>query len=131
MSLHEYLYSRTLDKYDPPFYALLFAMMRKADSDNVRIIKAMWSDKFEEFKLRYNSPYGVIPEDKWPVDSDGNPVRPPEVPLEPEYVHLNVTGEAFAKLDRIFRYAMSISEDPEDRCTHAKHLLLLLEDPPE
>jgi len=133
MSLHEYLYSQTLSKYDPPFYGLLFSMIRKGDSQNVRIVEAMWPERFEEFKQRYYAPYGVIPEDKWPVDGDGNPVKPPAVLLEPEYVHINVTGEAFAKLDRIKRYAKSIAEDPEDcssNATHAKHLLLLLEDLP-
>jgi hypothetical protein len=38
---------------------------------------------------------------------------------------------SFDKLDRIKRYALSIGEDPEDMCsndTHARHLLLLLED---
>lgn len=41
---------------------------------------------------------------------------------------------SFDKLDRIKRYALSIAEDPEDMCsngTHARHLLLLLEDQPD
>ena len=131
MSLHEYLYSKTLDRYDPPFYALLFAMMRKADKLNTVKLRVMWPEKFEEFKRRYNAQCGVIPEDEWPVDADGNPIPPPDVPLEPEYVNINLTGKVFAMLDRIKRYALSIAEDPEDMCsndTHARHLLLLLED---
>jgi len=131
LSLHEYLYSQTLDRYDPPFYALLFEMIRKADSDNIKIIEAMWPEKFEEFMLRYNAPHGVIPKDDWPVDADGNPIPPPDVPLEPECVNIHLSGKAFAILDRIKRYALSIAEDPEDMCsndTHARRLLLLLED---
>jgi hypothetical protein len=121
MSLHEYLYSRTLDKYDPPFYALLFAMMRKADSENVRLIRRDWPEKYEEFKARYHSGGGIIPEDEWPIDQHGSPVPIPDVPLEPEYVHLNLTGIAFAKLSRIEDYIKALIEQPEKECSNAFH----------
>lgn len=121
MSLHEYLYSKTLDRYDPPFYALLFAMMRKADSDNVRIIGLLWPKKFEEFNARYNSRGGVLPEDKWPVDEHGLPAPLPDVPLEPEYVHINVSGEAFAKVARVENYIKAILERPNEEWSNAFH----------
>lgn len=76
MSLHEYLYSQTLSRRDPPFYALLFSMLRKADTDNTAKIKAAWPEVYEEFTRRYHAPGGVLPEDDFPA---GQPI--PEVPL--------------------------------------------------
>lgn len=93
MSLHEYLYSKTLDRYDPPFYALLFAMLRKADSYNVQHIKRLWPEKFAEFQQRYNAQGGVLPEDNWPVDKDGKYAPIPDVPLEPQYANINAVAE--------------------------------------
>ena len=93
MSLHEYLYSKTLGRYDPPFYGLLFAMLRNADSDNVRRIKAMWPERYAEFERRYNAPGGILPEDEWPADKDGNPAPLPDVPLEPQLVNINYAAE--------------------------------------
>jgi hypothetical protein len=92
MSLHEYLYSKTLDRYDPPFYALLFEMLRKADSMNAELIREAWPEKYEEHERRYNAKGGVLPEDEWPVDKDGNPAPIPDVPLEPQYVHINASA---------------------------------------
>lgn len=76
MSLHAYLYSQTLSKHDPPFYALLFSMIRKADTDNLEAIKAAWPEQYAEFIARYKSPGGILDEDKWP---EGHPI--PQVPL--------------------------------------------------
>jgi hypothetical protein len=131
MSLHEYLYSKTLDKYDPPFYGLLFAMLRKADSENVRLISRDWPEKYEEFGARYHAGYGIIPEDEWPIDKYGFPAPIPDVPLEPEYVHLNLTGIAFAKLVRIEDYIKALREQPEkegSNAFHAAKLRQLLDD---
>jgi hypothetical protein len=64
MSLHEYLCSRAISKEDPPFYALLFALMRKADSDNAAKIKAAWPARWLEMQERYNAPGGILPSDE-------------------------------------------------------------------
>ena len=76
MHLHAYHYSETLGKYDPPFSALIFAAMRKADSENTRRLKAMWPELYEEFERRYNAKGGILPEDNVPEDA-----VLPEVPL--------------------------------------------------
>jgi hypothetical protein len=81
MGLHEYLYSKTLDRYDSPFYALLFQLMRRADTDNIEKIRQAWPEKYEEFSRRYHAKGGVLPEDEWPVGDDGFYVPLPEVPL--------------------------------------------------
>jgi hypothetical protein len=64
--LHAYLYSQTLSKHDPPFYALLFSMLRKSDTDNTAKIKAAWPQEYAEFEARYHAPGGILPEDEWP-----------------------------------------------------------------
>ena len=60
MSLHEYLCSQAISAGDPPFYALLFAMIRKADSENASKICRCWPEKFREMQRRYNAPGGII-----------------------------------------------------------------------
>jgi hypothetical protein len=77
MSLHSFLYSQTLSKHDPPFYALLFSMIRKADTDNTEIIKRCWPAQYAEFVLRYHAPGGILPEDNIPPGGEALP----EVPL--------------------------------------------------
>lgn len=72
MSLHEYLCSQAISAEDPPFYALLFAMIRQADTDNVEKIKRAWPDKWEEMQARYNAPGGILPEDG--IESTGDQV---------------------------------------------------------
>jgi hypothetical protein len=72
MSLHEYLCSQAISKGDPPFYALLMAMIRGADSDNIEKIKRAWPEKFAEMQARYHAPGGILPEDG--VESLGDQV---------------------------------------------------------
>lgn len=63
MSLYDYHYSRKLSKDDPPFFALLMAAMRKADSDNAQLLRNTFPDIWEEFQGRYNASLGVLPQD--------------------------------------------------------------------
>lgn len=63
MSLHAYHVSRAIEQNDPPFYALIMAAMRKADTDNLGKLKKAFPGVWEEFKERYNAPLGVIPDD--------------------------------------------------------------------
>jgi hypothetical protein len=51
----------TLSAEDPPFYALLFALIRKADTSNMEKIAREWPDVVAEFKMRYNLPGGLLP----------------------------------------------------------------------
>lgn len=64
MSLHGYHISKNLVAGDPPFYSLIMAAMRKADTENLRRLKEMWPAVWEELNARYNAPFGALPEDK-------------------------------------------------------------------
>jgi len=57
----DYERSFEISKEDPPFYALLFALIRKADSRNLEKISREWPDVVAEFKMRYNLPGGLLP----------------------------------------------------------------------
>lgn len=63
MSLHEYMVSKELDRDDPPFYALIMAASRKADSDNFEALERAFPECIAEFRARYNAPGGRLPED--------------------------------------------------------------------
>ena len=60
MSLYDYRASQQLAIGDPPFYALIMAAMRKADSGNM--VKLQWAfpDTYVELQERYDSPGGVL-----------------------------------------------------------------------
>ena len=55
--------SQELGKNDPPFYALIMAAIRKADTGNTERLKACWPEVWEEMCKRYHAPGGILPED--------------------------------------------------------------------
>ena len=64
MSLHEYEVARELALRDYPFYAFIQAAMRQADSDNLEKLKSLWPKVWEELQARYNSPGGILEEER-------------------------------------------------------------------
>lgn len=64
MSLYDYQISKNLDQSDVPFYALIMAAMRRADTDNLKRLRAMWPDVWNELDERYNSPGGKLPPER-------------------------------------------------------------------
>ena len=64
MSLYDYKMSQRIASEDYPFYALIMAAMRQADSNNIDLLKFAFSDVWHELTERYNAPGGVLPEDK-------------------------------------------------------------------
>lgn len=60
MSLHEYEVSKVVSTCDYPFYSLLFALIRQADTNNLEKIKQAWPDKYKEFVDRYHAPGGKL-----------------------------------------------------------------------
>jgi len=60
MSLYDYRVSQEIAARDEPFYALLMAVMRKADTDNTAKLKAAWPDVWEELFQRYHAPGGFL-----------------------------------------------------------------------
>ncbi|MBC8489901.1 MAG: hypothetical protein H8D45_28120 [Bacteroidetes bacterium] len=69
MSYHEYIWGREISAKDYPFYALIQAAMRQADTENLEKLKSVFPEIFEELQVRYNAPSGLLPEevveDEW------------------------------------------------------------------
>jgi hypothetical protein len=62
VNLYDFEASLHIAARPEPFYALLGALIRKADTSNRAKIKAMWPEEYETFWRRYNAPAGVLPE---------------------------------------------------------------------
>lgn len=60
MSYHEYKTSQEIAKRDYPFYALIMAAMRQADSYNVEQLKAAFPVQWCELSKRYDVPGGIL-----------------------------------------------------------------------
>lgn len=58
MSLTDYRASIILE--EEPFYALVMAVMRKADNVNLEKMKAAFPDTWNELQKRYNAPAGCL-----------------------------------------------------------------------
>lgn len=63
MSLFDYRWSQKAGESDPPFYGLMMAMIRKADSTNLAKLRLCWPEVVAEFERRYFAPGGELPED--------------------------------------------------------------------
>lgn len=63
MSQHEYEVSKYISLNDPPFYALIMAAMRQADTDNQIKLQQAFPDTWQELIDRYNAPGGVLESD--------------------------------------------------------------------
>jgi len=64
MSLHEYEMSKEIAKKDYPFYAIIMAAMRQADTNNLESLKLGFSDVYAELKERYDAPGGLLEGEK-------------------------------------------------------------------
>lgn len=60
MSYQEYILGREISTKGYPFYALIQAAMRQADTDNLEKLKSLFPETFREFQTRYNSPKGLL-----------------------------------------------------------------------
>ena len=60
MSYHEYIWGREISTKDYPFYALIQAAMRQADTDNLEKLKSLFPETFRELQIRYNSSKGLL-----------------------------------------------------------------------
>ena len=63
MSIHDYKEGRELEARDTPFYALIQAAMRRADTTNLEMMKGCWPEVWTELVERYNSPGGYLKEE--------------------------------------------------------------------
>jgi hypothetical protein len=64
MSHYDYMKSREISKKDYPFYALIMAAMRQADTFNLEALKFAFPETFKELRARYSSPGGKLEEDE-------------------------------------------------------------------
>lgn len=64
LSYHDYIKGRELTLDDPPFYALVQAAMRRADSENLEKLKSAFPEVWEELYARYHAPGGRLPGDE-------------------------------------------------------------------
>lgn len=60
MSLFDYRKAQELAKADIPFYALIMAAMRKADSTNLAMLRSMYPEIYREVEARYNAPGAIL-----------------------------------------------------------------------
>ena len=63
MSLYDYEISREITAQDYPFYALIMAAMRQADSDNLTRLGEAFPAIHGELQERYNAPGGLLGEE--------------------------------------------------------------------
>jgi hypothetical protein len=64
MSLYDYDQSKRVAAQGYPFYALLMAAFRAADTENeARLIRA-FPTVWRELNARYNAPGGMLPEER-------------------------------------------------------------------
>lgn len=59
---YNYRESLEIARNDYSFDSLIMAAMRKADSDNIELLKKAFPDIFTELKARYNAPGGFLSE---------------------------------------------------------------------
>lgn len=60
MSYHKYKVGLEIAAKDYPFYALIQAAMRQADSDNITKLRIVWPEIWDELMNRHNVPGGLL-----------------------------------------------------------------------
>lgn len=60
---HAYQVSQQLSAQAPPFAALIFAAMLKADTHNLALLRAAFPHLYDELVERENTPGGLLPTD--------------------------------------------------------------------
>lgn len=65
LSRFDYEMSQQIATHDYPFYALLAAAMRRADSDNAEKLIREFPEVWRELKARYHAPGGLLPGERF------------------------------------------------------------------
>lgn len=60
MSHYDYQKSAVIALHDFPFYALIMAAIRQADSDNQIKLERAFPETYQEFMQRYHAPGGYL-----------------------------------------------------------------------
>lgn len=61
VSRYDYEVSKQISGGTLPFYALIMAAMRQADTANTRKLIDAWPEVYDELQARYNAPGGLLP----------------------------------------------------------------------
>ena len=61
MTHNDYEVAKQIESTNPPFYALIMAAMRKADSANASLLQRAWPETVAELNYRYWSAGGLMP----------------------------------------------------------------------
>lgn len=70
MGYYEYIRSLDVESEDYPYYSLIMAAMRKADTLNAHKLRTCWPEVWNEVQARYDAPGGYLPgEQPEPVQS--------------------------------------------------------------
>lgn len=72
MSLYDYKVSQKISAKDYPFYALIMAAMRQADSRNIEMLKMSFPETWDELNQRYNAPGGLLPGEEFSLPNNGD-----------------------------------------------------------
>ena len=64
MSLYDYEKGLEIGAKNYPFYALIQAAMRQADTDNSELLRRAFPRTHDELLARYHAPGGVLPTDE-------------------------------------------------------------------
>jgi len=57
---YDYELSKRISADDPPFHALLCALIRQADSDNLKRLESVFPEEVDEFRQRYHHAGGLL-----------------------------------------------------------------------
>jgi hypothetical protein len=64
MSMYDYQISKMISEQDYPFYALIMAAMRQADTGNLIKLRDAFPAVYDELVVRYNAPGGALLRDQ-------------------------------------------------------------------
>ena len=64
MSLYDYEAGQKIEAQGYPFYALIQAAMRQADTDNLTKLRVAFPTEYDDLQARYNAPGGILPSDR-------------------------------------------------------------------
>lgn len=62
--IEDYEWSKNPGVIDAPFYGLVMAAMRRADTDNAEKLRRAFPQVWDELQARYHAPGGIIPSDR-------------------------------------------------------------------
>lgn len=97
MSLYDYEVSKQIVAMNVPFYGLIMAAMRQADTDNLNALRAFWPAVWDELQARFNAPGGALNDAEMEyVLAQLNQVEVAEDSGEPAPVRTFAPGEQIA-----------------------------------